>query len=82
MGELGKFIEAFHQVLTVAIDVQMVGINGVDDANGRTQVKERTVKFVGFHDHEAVLAFTQKEVASEIVGDAPDKGESVASTGV
>ena len=60
----------------------MVGVDGVDNADVGAEVQEGTVELVGLHDHDAVAALTQQQVAVEVVGDAADKGGGVLATGV
>ena len=77
LGELGEGVEALHEVFLVAIDIEMVGVNGVDDADLRVQVKEGAVEFVGFHDHDTVRTFAEQQIAVEIVGNASYEGGGV-----
>ena len=64
-------------MLSIAIDVQVVGIDGVDDANVRMESQEGMVKLIGLHNQSAIRAFTQKQVAIEVVGNAADEGGGV-----
>ena len=80
LGESGKVVEAFHQVLLVAIDVEVVGIDRVDDADFGTEVEEGAVELVGFDDEKAFLFLTEQQVALKVVGDTSDEGSGALST--
>ena len=56
-SELCEGVKAFHEVFPVAVNVQMVGINRVDDADVGSQLEEGTVELISFHNQEAVWLF-------------------------
>ena len=73
-GEVGEVVEALHQMLAVAIDVKVIGIDGVDDADVGVELEERMVELVGFHHDDEIFLLAKQQVAVEVVGDAADEG--------
>ena len=64
-------------MFAVAVDVEMVGVNGVDDADVRGQLQEGTVELVCFCHEHRFIGVTQHQIAVEVVGDAADEGGHV-----
>ena len=64
-------------MLSVSIDVQMVGIDGVDDANIGMKSQEGVVELVSLHNQSALRTFTQKQVTVEVVSDATNEAGSI-----
>ena len=75
-GELGKCIETLNQVLAVAIDVKVVGVDGVDNADVGIELEERAVELVGFNDKRGFVS-AKVQVAVEVLGNATDEGSHI-----
>ena len=73
-GQMSEVVEALYQMLLVAIDIQMVGIDGVDDADIGMKLQEGVVELIRFHHDDEIFLFAQQQVAAEVVGDTADEG--------
>ena len=60
-------------MLIVAIDVEVVGIDGGDDAHVWRQLEERVVELIGFHHHEVVSLLAYHHVAVDVACNATDE---------
>ena len=65
LNECSVMAEALKICFLCAIDVEMVGIGGCDDAHPRTQPMERAVELVGFYHYEVTLV--RKNVVCAVV---------------
>ena len=73
-GECCKLVEAFDEMLSVTVNVQVVGIDGIDDADVGMELQERAVVFIGFNDEHFCIAVAEQEIAVEVVGNASNEG--------
>ena len=73
--EGGVVPEALQVGLGRAVDVQVVGVGGGDDAHPRAELVERAVEFVGLDDGVGTFS-RQQQVGAVVLGDATQKGRT------
>ena len=55
LGEFREVVETLNEMLLITVDVQMVGIDGADDADVGVELQEGAVELIGLDHEDAVF---------------------------